>query len=280
MSRREGYAYRLPRCYCRFGDYRVAYVRVGRGPALLLLHGLGGTADFWQPLLPHLAPNWTVLCPDLLGFGASDKPPIAYTIAEHLGAIRAVLAHAGIPDLDAVVGHSCGGVLAMALIGMGVHPTRRLVLAATPYPSPRFPFQGEILRSPFDRLMLGSPSAATRVHESMLRLWPLLSRLPVPAAQRGAWAGYLEHTIPSYLGTAQHCIFGANVDPWLPTVASRPIMLLYGRRDRTIPPSQGDRLAAALSGSRLVPLQDGHMAILTEGRGPLVDWLRRSSPRP
>src|SRR5690349_12147262 len=65
---------RLPRHYCSYQGHRVAYALVGRGPLIVLLHGLGGTADVWQPLLPTLAAAYTVLCPDLIGFGASDKP--------------------------------------------------------------------------------------------------------------------------------------------------------------------------------------------------------------
>jgi pimeloyl-ACP methyl ester carboxylesterase len=65
---------RLPRHYCTFEGHRLAYVQVGAGPAVLLLHGLGGTADFWQPLVSVLAASHTVICPDLLGFGFSDKP--------------------------------------------------------------------------------------------------------------------------------------------------------------------------------------------------------------
>jgi len=51
---------RLPRQFCTFAGHRIAYVQVGAGPAVLLLHGLGGTADFWQPLIAALAPTHTI----------------------------------------------------------------------------------------------------------------------------------------------------------------------------------------------------------------------------
>ena len=41
---------RLPRQFCTFEGQRLAYVQLGAGSAVLLLHGLGGTADFGTQL--------------------------------------------------------------------------------------------------------------------------------------------------------------------------------------------------------------------------------------
>src|SRR6266498_5786417 len=87
----ERFLDRLSRSYCTFGDHRIAYVVTGSGPAVLLLHGLGGTADFWQPVAHELAHTHRVICPDLLGFGFSDKPHVVYTPARHADAVAAVL---------------------------------------------------------------------------------------------------------------------------------------------------------------------------------------------
>ncbi len=46
---------RLSRRYCSYAGQHVAYAVVSQGPMIVLLHGLGGTADFWQLLLPVLA---------------------------------------------------------------------------------------------------------------------------------------------------------------------------------------------------------------------------------
>jgi pimeloyl-ACP methyl ester carboxylesterase len=116
----------------------MAYAVIDEGSAMLLLHGLGGTADFWQPIARDLARTHTVICPDLLGFGFSDKPRVAYTPARHAGAIMAVLRAVEMTALHTVEGHSCGGVVAVALLAAGAARIDRLALAAAPYPSPRF----------------------------------------------------------------------------------------------------------------------------------------------
>ena len=263
---------RLSRSYCTFEGYRIAYAMAGTGPAVLLLHGLGGTADFWQPIITALAPRYMVVCPDLLGFGFSDKPGIAYTPARHAAGVAAIMRALDIRLLHALVGHSCGGVVATLLASSAVQ-AERLALAAAPYPSPRFLVRQELLRSPFDRLMLAWTPLAHMVHGSISLVWPLLRRLPVPAHLRGAWAGYMDHTIPSYVSTAEECLFRANLEPLLPAIAPLPTLLLYGRGDRTVPLSHGQRLHTALPRSRLMLLKDGHYAVLTEGARTLSDWI-------
>ncbi len=51
------------------GHHR-AFVKVGSGPALLLLHGLGCDHTTWDPVIDSLARRYTVIAPDLLGHGS------------------------------------------------------------------------------------------------------------------------------------------------------------------------------------------------------------------
>ena len=46
----------------------------GSGPPLLLLHGFPQTHAMWSKVAPRLAENYTVVCPDLRGYGGSSKP--------------------------------------------------------------------------------------------------------------------------------------------------------------------------------------------------------------
>ncbi len=264
---------RLPRRYCQFDGWRVAYAVRGAGPPILLLHGLSGSADYWQPAVQRLAPHATVIVPDLLGFGYSDKPPVEYTLEQHIGALAAVVRAAGAPHLRAVVGHSCGGVIAMAALGTVAVAADRLCLAATPFASPRFPLRRELLTRPLDRLMLSWAPMAMAVHGALMLLWPLLRRAPVPSELRGAWAGFMDHTIHCYRLTAKHCLFQANIDPLLPAVRSLPTLLLYASHDRTVPFIHGVRFHRALPQSWLVAISGGHHAILRAGLVPLTRWL-------
>ncbi len=109
--------------------HRRAFVMAGRGPALLLLHGLGCDHTTWSPVIERLARQFTVVAPDLLGHGASDKPRADYTLGGYANGMRDLLALLGI-DRVTVVGHSFGGGIAMQFAYQFPQYTERLMLVA------------------------------------------------------------------------------------------------------------------------------------------------------
>src|SRR5271156_2378922 len=57
------------------GGHRIAYTRVGHGPAVVLIHGIPTNAYLWRNVVPLLvAAGFEAITFDLLGYGASDKP--------------------------------------------------------------------------------------------------------------------------------------------------------------------------------------------------------------
>lgn len=109
--------------------HRRAYVKAGRGPALLLLHGLGCDHLTWEPVLSRLSRHFTVIAPDLLGHGQSDKPRGDYSVAGYANGMRDLLTVLGI-DTATVVGHSLGGGVAMQFAYQFPERTERLCLVA------------------------------------------------------------------------------------------------------------------------------------------------------
>ena len=109
--------------------HRRAYVQTGSGPALLLLHGLACDHRTWAPVIEKLARRYTVIAPDLLGHGLSDKPRADYSVGGYANGMRDLLTILGI-DKVTVVGHSLGGGVAMQFAYQFPERTERLVLVA------------------------------------------------------------------------------------------------------------------------------------------------------
>ena len=109
--------------------HRRAYVMTGKGPALLLLHGLGCDHTTWEPVIRSLAKKYTVIAPDLLGHGASAKPRADYSLGGYANGMRDLLTVLNV-DKVTVVGHSLGGGVAMQFGYQFPERTERMILVA------------------------------------------------------------------------------------------------------------------------------------------------------
>ena len=101
------------------GGVRIHYVKGGSGPPLLLLHGNPQTHLMWHKIAPRLAQKFTVVAPDLRGYGASDKPfgePGHSTYSKRVMAQDqvALMTHLGFEKFYAA-GHDRGGRVAHRL---------------------------------------------------------------------------------------------------------------------------------------------------------------------
>jgi haloalkane dehalogenase len=77
----------------------MSYVTAGAsGPVALFLHGNPTSSYIWRNIIPHVAPVARCIAPDLIGFGRSGKPDIAYRFADHVRYLDAFLDALGIRD--------------------------------------------------------------------------------------------------------------------------------------------------------------------------------------
>ncbi|MCA9708668.1 MAG: alpha/beta hydrolase [Myxococcales bacterium] len=107
----------------------------GDHPPVLLLHGFGGAAVWqWAEQVPALAPNRTVLVPDLLWFGGSSSTDADPRLDHQVAAMVALLDHEGLVEVD-VVGISYGGLVGWRLAQLHGERVRRLVLVDSPGPA-------------------------------------------------------------------------------------------------------------------------------------------------
>jgi pimeloyl-ACP methyl ester carboxylesterase len=127
-------------------DGATIHVRLGgQGPAVVMLHGFADTGDMWAPLAAALAPERTVIVPDLRGMGLSSHPERGYDKKTQGGDVARVLDALGIEKAD-IVTHDIGNMVGYAFAAQ--YPERVVRLVVMDAPLPGIGPWDEITRSP------------------------------------------------------------------------------------------------------------------------------------
>jgi haloalkane dehalogenase len=260
---------------------RLAHVDTGEGAPVIFLHGEPTWSYLWRKVIPPVRDaGFRCIAPDLVGFGRSDKPTDVgwYSYERHVALATTLL-----EDLDlrgaTIVVHDWGGPIGLHLAVE--HPERieRIVILDTGL------FTGE-----------------QRMTDAWLTFRDFVARtedLPIGFLVRGgckhdpgdAVAAAYEAPFPSAAAKA-----GARAFPALIPLATdapgaaagrrvlhalradrRPTLMLWGDSDPVLPPSVGERFAAAIGRDAPQAIADaGHF--LQEDKGPeiggmIADWL-------
>lgn len=106
---------------------RIHYSIGGTGSPVVLLHGYAQTSHMWNPIMPLLARNHTVIVPDLRGAGGSSKPEFGYDKKNMAMDIHHLTTSLGFNRVS-IVGHDIGLMVAYAYAAQFPQATERLVL--------------------------------------------------------------------------------------------------------------------------------------------------------
>jgi len=116
----------------KFADvwgYKIRYLEEGNSKKnIILLHGLGGSAERWLKVIPLLSSKYRVIAPDLIGFGHSDKPSADYTIEFFAKSLTGFINSLGLSK-TILIGSSLGGQVAAECAGSN-DSIEKLVLVA------------------------------------------------------------------------------------------------------------------------------------------------------
>jgi pimeloyl-ACP methyl ester carboxylesterase len=109
-------------------------IDVGRGPIILLVHGIGTDAHTWDPLIEQIdTSKWRVIGYDLLGFGDSPKPATStYDVNEHARSLVASLGPLVRRKEMVIIGHSMGCLVASHIAAVYPKLARHLILYEPP----------------------------------------------------------------------------------------------------------------------------------------------------
>ncbi|HEX4409059.1 MAG TPA: alpha/beta hydrolase [Xanthobacteraceae bacterium] len=106
---------------------RIHYLKAGSGPVIVLLHGWAETSSTWLDIIPKLAQNYTVIAPDLRGYGDSSHVMDNFDQRDVGADIQELLALEGIKQY-VVVGHDLGAHIAFYMATKYPESVQKLVL--------------------------------------------------------------------------------------------------------------------------------------------------------
>jgi pimeloyl-ACP methyl ester carboxylesterase len=106
---------------------KLHYLTAGHGPAVILLHGYTQTSRMWRPIIPLLAPKFTVIAPDLPGIGDSAIPADGLDMKNAAIRVHALAKSLGV-EKARVVGHDIGLMVAYAYAAQFPAETEKLVV--------------------------------------------------------------------------------------------------------------------------------------------------------
>jgi pimeloyl-ACP methyl ester carboxylesterase len=239
--------------------HAISYRTGGRGPVVVLVHGITNSSASWEPVLDLLAQSFTVVAPDLLGHGDSAKPRGDYSLGASASLLRDLLLALG-HERATIVGHSLGGGIAMQYGYQFPERVERLALVSS----------GGLGRQVTPVLRAAALPGAELV-------LPLLASQPlVNAGTRvGGWIGQLGLRIGAdiaamatgfaslhdndarraFVHTARSVIDvggqRVNATDKLYLAQAVPTLIVWGDRDPIIPARHGIRAHHAMPGSRL-----------------------------
>jgi pimeloyl-ACP methyl ester carboxylesterase len=109
---------------------KIRYLKAGSSKKkLVLIHGLGASAERWEFVIPKFSKHYTVLVPDLIGFGYSDKPNADYTTEFFTKFLSSFLQTLGLEKIT-MIGSSLGGQIVVEYVFNNQKTIDKLVLVS------------------------------------------------------------------------------------------------------------------------------------------------------
>jgi pimeloyl-ACP methyl ester carboxylesterase len=237
----------------------IVYDKAGKGPNILLLHGLFAAKEQWQPLLCSLAAaGYTAIAPDLPGYGKSDDFPLAvYPLYNQVTLLRQFTNRINITQLD-IAGSSMGGTIAALYAYRFPENVRTVAFIGSPLGIVGWSNEVSNL------LHRGiNPFIPINEYQFDLELRLLFVNPPiVPSSQK-------KEIISTYITLNRHYVdvwhivnsYGNVL--WNDSLSSAPTLLIWGKDDQIFDISGATKLRRQIPGSEVHRLPHaGHLLLI------------------
>lgn len=245
----------------------IRYLEEGQSDHnLILLHGLGGYAERWISIIPHLSKKYHIFAPDLIGYGQSDKPSVDYTPEFFTKFVFDFISTLGIKKA-CMIGTSLGGQIAAEC-------------AAT---------QSTII----EKIILISPAGIMRKSTPTLDAYTMAALYPNKDSVKNAYQMMIgpdkqvsEISIERFANNMSRpnakmvflsTLLGLKNAPDIFDKLQKinvPTLVVWGKEDKLIPFEYSHQFVSSIKGSKLVPMEGcGHSPYVEdpERLGEIVD---------
>ncbi len=237
----------------KINGYSIRYLEGGssRAKHVLLLHGLGASAERWSKIIPLFAKHFHVVAPDIIGFGYSDKPEVSYTIPFFLDFVKD-FTHAFDMENLTMIGASLGGQIAAEFAIASRNKIENLVLV-TP---------AGVMKEPTPVLNYYIAAAMYPTFENAKKAFRQMSGDPKAVDEVYARDFVNRMQLPNAKYAFMSSIMGSKGAPALSARLGEidaPTLIVWGEKDALIPTRYARRFQKEIKGSHLAIIKNsGH----------------------
>jgi pimeloyl-ACP methyl ester carboxylesterase len=223
----------------------TTYAKHGAGKkVIVMLHGWGDNGQTFSALVKSFGEDSTVLVPDLPGFGGSQVPSSPWGIDEYSKFIVDWLAKIGVKNIYALVGHSNGGAIAIAIAGNGLLDIKKVVLLGS---------SGIRDINKLRKMVYGSGAKLVKMP---LKILPKTAQNKLKRQAYSAIGS--DYGLMPEMDASYRKIIAQDMQS-VATHIKQPTLLIYGTHDKTTPLKYGQLFSEAIAKSRLETVEAGHM---------------------
>jgi pimeloyl-ACP methyl ester carboxylesterase len=219
------------------------YQKTGEGPVILMLHGWGDSSKTFDQLIKNLPTSYQYLSLDLPGFGGTQKPEQAWGLEDYADFVKDWLKKIGVSKAHAIIAHSNGGAIAIKALGRGKIAPGKLVLLASAGVRDNKNTRKKVLK------------AAAKGGKAVTFFLPGRTKERLKDSFYSS-IGSEAKLVPGMEETFRRVV-SEDIQPSAKQV-NTPTQLIYGKNDKSTPPSYGRIFSEIIPGSKLEIIEGGH----------------------
>ena len=265
----------------RLGDLRYHYVDEGQGEPLLMVHGNPTWSFYWRNLIQGLRDQYRTIAVDHIGCGLSDKPQdYDYSLEQHIANLVSFVTDRDLNDVTLLV-HDWGGAIGLgAALRMPDRFSRIILFNTGAFPPPFIPHRIRVCRTP----LLGAWTVRGFNLFARAALSMAVARPLAPEVRAGLLAPYdswrnriaTHRFVQDIPASANHATWNTlhEIEAGLPTLADRPVQMIWGMRDWCFTPACLERLLQSFPQAEVHRLADASHYVVEDAHERIVPLVR------